>query len=608
MHNKNKTNLSISALVLLLSFFSLSYFSTVGTDFSEQSLSGDALTMDEIPHIGSGYYYLTTGRYFLNTEHPPLVKDIAALPLLALDLNSPDFSQEKNKGPVPEPMSLDMEIENHQMRWATIFLFSSDNDADQIARLSRLSVILTNTLLLFLLFLLLRKVTNPQTSLLMLSLLTFSPFILAHASLVTMDMMSSLLQMLTLVSFSLYLQTNKQQIRFDKYFWLTLIFLSLANLAKFSSVMIFPALITGALIYFSTQNRFFKAFKLTLFNLLALGLGMLFLISCFYAYHTRNTLPQELVLQIQRLYLPEFPASGKDILEKIAYLHPLGRGLVQYIMGLCMVFWRLTRSHQITYFMGRVFGAEGCGFWYFPILYLTKLPLAFLGANLAAVIALLQLYRKKTTSLLKQIVTRPLVIILLSFAYFYLVLALQTTLNIGLRHIMPVILAVSILSAIATHKLWNQRIFTNIRLKECFIVCTGLLIFVTLKSSPHFLSYYNAIGGGSDKGYQIATDSNYDWGQDITRLADWIRQNNIHQIYTDIFSNIDLNYYISGKVIAIDTTQKNDLGSGEYLAVSVFNLQNNIFAEDENLQNNFDQLTKNLIQKVGKTIFVFKIP
>ena len=40
---------------------------------------GDSLTVDESPHIASGYSYVMTGDYRLNPEHPPLLKFLSGL-------------------------------------------------------------------------------------------------------------------------------------------------------------------------------------------------------------------------------------------------------------------------------------------------------------------------------------------------------------------------------------------------------------------------------------------------------------------------------------------------------------------------------------------------
>src|SRR3989344_4948617 len=52
------------------------------------SMKQDALTFDELAHIPAGYSYLTQQDYRLNPEHPPLAKDLAALPLFFLTSTS----------------------------------------------------------------------------------------------------------------------------------------------------------------------------------------------------------------------------------------------------------------------------------------------------------------------------------------------------------------------------------------------------------------------------------------------------------------------------------------------------------------------------------------
>ena len=50
-------------------------------------------TFDETAHLPAGYAYLKTGDLRLNPQHPPLIKMLAAVPLLALgpemDLDDP---------------------------------------------------------------------------------------------------------------------------------------------------------------------------------------------------------------------------------------------------------------------------------------------------------------------------------------------------------------------------------------------------------------------------------------------------------------------------------------------------------------------------------------
>src|SRR3989344_6512853 len=51
--------------------------------------ANDSAVMDELAHIPAGYSYVKELDDRLNPEHPPLLKALSALPLLALDLNFP---------------------------------------------------------------------------------------------------------------------------------------------------------------------------------------------------------------------------------------------------------------------------------------------------------------------------------------------------------------------------------------------------------------------------------------------------------------------------------------------------------------------------------------
>ena len=63
---------NIIAALLLIFVFLIAVF----------SMKDDSATFDEIAHLPAGYSYLTQKDMRLNPEHPPLIKDLAALPLL----------------------------------------------------------------------------------------------------------------------------------------------------------------------------------------------------------------------------------------------------------------------------------------------------------------------------------------------------------------------------------------------------------------------------------------------------------------------------------------------------------------------------------------------
>ena len=60
-----------------------------------------------------------------------------------------------------------------------------------------------------------------------------------------------------------------------------------------------------------------------------------------------------------------------------------------------------------------------------------------------------------------------------------------------------------------------------------------LLMLESVLTFPHYLSYYNALAGGSKNGYNIACDSNLDWGQDLKLVKKYINEHDIQNPYVE---------------------------------------------------------------------------
>ena len=52
------------------------------------------------------------------------------------------------------------------------------------------------------------------------------------------------------------------------------------------------------------------------------------------------------------------------------------------------------------------------------------------------------------------------------------------------------------------------------------------------------------MGGSTREGYRIAVDSNYDWGQDLARLATFVKDQGIQNIRLDYFGGGNPPYYL----------------------------------------------------------------
>src|SRR5262249_44213898 len=106
-----------------------------------------------------------------------------------------------------------------------------------------------------------------------------------------------------------------------------------------------------------------------------------------------------------------------------------------------------------------------------------------------------------------------------------LVFSLTCRVQIGVRFMFPLIaLAVVGLSAVLARTLeemtsrWGKRAVAGITLK-CLAWTAGSALVVW----PHGLCYVNPLWGGTEDGYHLVSEANYDWGQGLKELARWQR-------------------------------------------------------------------------------------
>lgn len=607
MKNLVNNRYNLLAIFLCIIFIFLSFSSNEGFLPRLSKHYGNAITTDELAHIASGYYYVETNRYFLNTEHPPLIKDISAMPSIFLNYTFPEISDEIledgyawNNYPVKNYIySKNLEKINNPWDLGRVFIFNPQNNPDSIIFWSRLCVATFNTFFLFLLYIFLSKAWNKKASIISLFLIIFSQFSLSHGSLVTMDFMSSILILITLTLFSLYLISSNA-----KNLLITTLFLSLALLAKFSSVVIIPTMFLGGIIYILITKHSFKKITRYLLNYSTMCFLSLIIIALYYWFHTFNMSPDEVTYQLQR-YLPEnlHPLINKDIFQYLITV-PIIKGLIEYIAGAIMVSSRMAEASQQIFFMGKIYGSEGAGLLYFPILFITKLTLGFLVLIVLAItLSLKRIFELKNNKqeALNKFISNPLSLNLLILICLYSIITLSSNLQIGLRHIFPIILATTLLIAKFISNKWEFVLLKFIKLKYVFVLIFIFIIYSVLSTFPEYINYYNYLGGNTENGYKIATDSNYDWGgQNIKGLAKWIETENISKIYTDIQSSYPVEYYLGDKYIKYDSLKEDLPPSGSFLAISASKV--NLIKNEK-----FDILNNNPIARINNTIFIYQI-
>ncbi|MBU4370196.1 glycosyltransferase family 39 protein, partial [Patescibacteria group bacterium] len=153
------------------------------------SMKDDTYMGDEMLFLSTGYMYLTEPTTSFGFEHPPLVRYLAALPLLGLNLKP--ASEFYDSTLAREPL-LNLGGSFNQWNFAENFLFGQDESPEKILFLGRLMMVAITLLLGFLIFKWTSLKWGNKSGLLALALFCLSPLILAHGRIINMDVASAL--------------------------------------------------------------------------------------------------------------------------------------------------------------------------------------------------------------------------------------------------------------------------------------------------------------------------------------------------------------------------------------------------------------------------------
>ena len=528
-------------LIVLTLIAVVSFFVMLSVSIQESAI------MDEQAHIPAGYSYLRYLDYRLNPEHPPLVKVLAAVPLMFMGLNFPT----KDSDWVTYNHNKNLWTNGINEQWAAgnLFLYWSANNADGIIFWARLGPILLTILLTLLIYLWARELLGEWWGLLPAFLFAFSPSVLAHGHYVTTDIGAGFGIVLGTYFFIKYLlkPTGKNLI----FAGLTL---GIAQLAKFSAVLLIPYFFVLFLIwYFRDKKDFWRRF-LAFIAIFVIAYALVFLV---YAVLTLNY-PVAKQVSDTKLILTSFKHRLFADIDIWMAGNKFLRPLAHYLLGVLMVSQRSVNGNT-AYFLGQV---SASGWWYyFPVVFLLKEPVPSLILIFIALgFCLCNFFRSLRNSPPLKAISYKLKAMgdylgthfaefsMLLFVVFYWLYSMQGKLNIGIRHILPTMPFIYILVA-AGLKNWVNSGFWKKPYKIAVVSVFVFWYFLEMAGAyPYYLSYFNQLGGGTANGYINVTDSNYDWGQDLKRLADFVKQKNISKIAVDYFGGGDVNYYLGDKV------------------------------------------------------------
>ncbi|HEY1791446.1 MAG TPA: glycosyltransferase family 39 protein [Opitutaceae bacterium] len=135
----------------------------------------------------------------------------------------------------------------------------------------------------------------------------------------------------------------------------------------------------------------------------------------------------------------------------------------------------------------------------------------------------------------------PIVPLLVLLAGYWAV-TLTSHLNIGIRHLLPMYPALFILAgSLASLLPWRAGA----------ALVGALLVWNAAEAAfiyPHYIAYFNELGGGPSHGASHLVDSSLDWGQDLPGLKDWLVRNRRpgEDAYLAYFGTDEPRYYPLG--------------------------------------------------------------
>jgi len=549
---------------------------------SVHAMRGHSATFDEGAHLPAGYTHLALGDHRLNPEQPPLVKLLAAVPLLAVHavVKADDRAW----------------AEGRQWEFGQRFLYRW-NDGDRLLFLGRLPVVALGSCLLAAVFFEARRRFGPASAAAALFLAALSPDVLAHGALVTTDLGFALFFFLAVTAFARLLWRSSRR---------RLLASGLAAGAAFATKFSAPILVPGLLllgllaafdgrpmetaIAGRALSLFGRVRRLRHVALLLLAMGGLALACIWASYGFRYALSTDPEVRAAQRAPLEGPVAG-PAREAVAVAARARLVPEDYARGLLFV---MTHSEaRPTFLFGQL---SDRGFpQYFLVTFLLKTPVPLLLLALFAAGRALHLPRRDAAFLWVPVLV-------------YLAFTATRGLQIGHRHLLPIypFLFVAAGEAAARLLAWRRPLGL-----VTAAVLGGWYAGGTLRTHPHHLAYFNEIAGGPANGWRLLVDSNLDWGQDLKRLGAWMRENGVGRLKLSYFGSALPSYYgieaeaLPGYTAPHVARVTREIRPGDVVAISATNLQGvYLEPEDRALMERFRRLSP--IGRAGYSILVYR--
>jgi len=469
-----------------------------------------SVTSDEPPHIAAGLSYLETRVFRANLQHPPLIKELAALSLLLGGVRLPRDAETDRMiyGVIPPGLPPEWTIGNRII---------AGNGPDRVMAWARAPMLLVAALMAALLFLWGRRLVGGWAALGAVFLCTMDPTILGHSYLVTTDVGVTAFILLFLFALWSYVHGPSRR----RLIWCGLA-LGAMLCAKFSAVLLLP--VAGFLLLASRMWPAEKPWEARA----APSAGRNEPCPCgsgkkYKACHgavgaARPAKPPASNFFRQGVScLGPFLAMLVVALVVIEAVYLFSSGPSLYLRGLQHV----NADHNPDYPV-YLAGELGHRFLsYFAAAWLLKEPLATIVLTLTGLVFLIR--TRTIPTIAKLFLLAPPVAVFLGATFL--------ADDIGVRYILPVLPFGHLLGGLGLVVLARRA--AKWGAAAAAVLCAWVLV-AALGVYPDHLPYFSesacllrdpaAIGldGGTRCGPQWLDDSNVDWGQSLKQLKTWL--------------------------------------------------------------------------------------
>ena len=443
-------------------------------------------TIDEPSHLACGIEWWEKGVYTIETKHTPLARiSVAFLPYLA-----------------------GVREVGHPHTWMETYpILSADGHYWRNLTLARMGVLPYFVIVTIVVFFWTKRLYGAPAGLLAAAILTFLPTMLAHSSVATTDVPFTAMFCWAMYAFTLWLKhpNVKTAVVFG-------VAAGLSLAAKFSTVAFLPVCGAAILVlYWLAGQRNWRPLLRTT------GLSILCACLVTWAIYRFSYGPLNQFTAIpDRVAAKAFGTSSgvtklvhKTTSTVLVPMPEIPDG-IRYLR-------EQNRLGEPAYLLGRV---KDGGFWYFFIVALAvKTPLAvLLLAAFGAGIVVAKYWHDRSDW------ESPAP---LACAAVIMIVTMPSRLDTGVRYILPVFAFMSMLAALAVVTLWNRRDHRTMA-RAVAVILLGWFALSSALSHPDYLAYFNEFGGKDPSRLLVVGD--LDWGQDLTRLSTYLRENHINHI------------------------------------------------------------------------------